>query len=307
MASALDASVTLEDVLTVVAAKRVPLAPELAGYLVLEIADGADPTGGAVEPRSVFIGDEGSVAVVRARRTEPSAQDAEVSARSLLARLLEAGGSTTPALTATARRRSTGGLRALATEIESALIPVNRSAGRRALARLAREVKRVTQGVGRNATASPVARREEPRADAPQPAAREPAATHDRWDEPATALPLGPADTPAPAPTSPAATARDPSAAQPEGTADGPARTRAPAEAAADPLADEPFYELPLPAVEVFRSSAPPPSPSYLVAAPPVAAVVAPPVASAAVPLPPAPVAPAPDPAPPVVAQPPPG
>ncbi len=35
--------------------------------------------------------------------------------------------------------------------IEAALIPVNRAAGRRALARLAREVKRVTHGVGRNA------------------------------------------------------------------------------------------------------------------------------------------------------------
>ncbi|HRH00943.1 MAG TPA: hypothetical protein PLR99_32090, partial [Polyangiaceae bacterium] len=211
MASALDASVTLEDVLTVVAAKRVPLAPELAGYLVLEVADGADPMGGAVEPRSVFIGDEGSVAVVRARRAEPTAQDAEASARSLLARLLEAGGSTTPALTATARRRSTGGLRALATEIESALIPVNRAAGRRALARLAREVKRVTQGVGRNATTSPASRRDEPRPDAPA-SAREPAPRVERWDEPANPLPLVPADdTPPPAvAVSPVATARDP-------------------------------------------------------------------------------------------------
>ena len=41
MASALDASVTLEDVFAVVSAKRVPLAPELAGYLILEIVDGA--------------------------------------------------------------------------------------------------------------------------------------------------------------------------------------------------------------------------------------------------------------------------
>ena len=48
-------------------------------------------------------------------------------------------------------------------ELEAALIPVNRAAGRRALARLAREVKRVTLGVGRNAMPSsesaPVSRR----------------------------------------------------------------------------------------------------------------------------------------------------
>lgn len=164
MASALDASVTLEDVFAVVAAKRVPLAPELAGYLILEIVDGADPAGGEIDPKSVFIGDEGTVALVRPKKDAAAAEDAETSARALLARLLDASGSQTPALGATARRKSGSGLRALGTEIESALIPVNRAAGRRALARLAREVKRVTQGVGRNASA-PAPRREDPRSE----------------------------------------------------------------------------------------------------------------------------------------------
>src|SRR5207344_741005 len=63
-------------------------------------------------------------------------------------------GSQTPALGAAARRKPGAGLRALVEEIEAALIPVNRAAGRRALARLAREVKRVTLGVGRNALPS---------------------------------------------------------------------------------------------------------------------------------------------------------
>ena len=40
MSSPLTDSVTLEDVLGVVATKRVPMAPELAGYLVLELAEG---------------------------------------------------------------------------------------------------------------------------------------------------------------------------------------------------------------------------------------------------------------------------
>ncbi|MCL2449934.1 MAG: hypothetical protein FWD17_13390 [Polyangiaceae bacterium] len=152
-ASAIDSSVTLDEVFTVLAAKRVPLAPELAGYLVLGIAEHADPAGGDVDPRSVFLGEEGTVALVKPRR-ETASGDAEASVRAMLARLLEASGSLTPALAAASRRKSGAGLRALANELETALIPVNRAAGRRALARLAREVRRVTLGVGRNALPS---------------------------------------------------------------------------------------------------------------------------------------------------------
>jgi hypothetical protein len=149
MAGALESSITLDDVFAMVGAKRVPLAPELAGYLTLEVAEGADEAGGDVDPRSVYIAEEGTVALVKPR--EALAGNAEASVRAILGRLLEASGSRTAALTAAARRKSTGSLRALSEELEAALIPVNRAAGRRALARLAREVKRVTLGVGRNA------------------------------------------------------------------------------------------------------------------------------------------------------------
>lgn len=150
---ALESSVTLEEVFAVVGAKRVPLAPELAGYLVLEIAEHADPNGGDVDPKSVFVGEEGTVALVKPRR-EVATGDAEASIRAALARLLGASGSQTPALAAASKRASGAGLSALAEELEAALIPVNRAAGRRALARLAREVKRVTLGVGRAALPS---------------------------------------------------------------------------------------------------------------------------------------------------------
>lgn len=153
--SALDASVTLEDVFTVVEAKRVPLAPELAGYLTLEIADGTDAGSGDVDPKTVFISEEGTVALVY-RRREWITGDAEASVRMLLSKLLDASGSGTPALTAAAKRAPGNGLPALVEELEAALIPVNRAAGRRALARLAREVKRVLLGVGRNASVPPV-------------------------------------------------------------------------------------------------------------------------------------------------------
>ncbi|HEU0317187.1 MAG TPA: hypothetical protein VFR49_07655, partial [Solirubrobacteraceae bacterium] len=173
---ALESSVTLDEVFSVVGSKRVPLAPELAGYLVLEISEHADPGGGDVDPRSVFVGEEGTVALVKPKR-EGATGDAEASIRGALARLLEASGSQTPALAAASKRKSGAGLPALAEELEAALIPVNRAAGRRALARLAREVKRVTLGVGRNAMpsssdAAPVSRRQP--SSAPPPAPEEP-------------------------------------------------------------------------------------------------------------------------------------
>ena len=152
--SALESSVTLEDVFAVVEAKRVPLAPELAGYLTLEVADGSQAAGGEVDPRTVYISEEGTVALVRPKKESPSG-DAETSVRAILAKLLEGSGSATPALTASAKRKAGAGLPALVSELEGALIPVNRAAGRRALARLAREVKRVTLGLGRNASLPP--------------------------------------------------------------------------------------------------------------------------------------------------------
>jgi hypothetical protein len=151
--SALDSSVTLDEVFAVVTTRRVPLAPELAGYLVLEIAEHADPSGGDVDPKTVFVSEEGTVALIKVRREGPGG-DAEASVRAALARLLDASGSQTPALAAASKRKSGSGLPALAEELETALIPVNRAAGRRALARLAREVRRVTLGVGRNALPS---------------------------------------------------------------------------------------------------------------------------------------------------------
>jgi hypothetical protein len=181
---ALDASVTLDEVLTVVGARRVALAPELAGYLVLEIAEQSDPQGGDIDARNVFVGEEGTVALVRAKR-DAATGDAESSIRTVLARLLDASGSQTPSLTAASRRRSGGGLGPLVDELEAALIPVNRSAGRRALARLAREVKRVTLGVGRHtlpaSSPRPIVR------DAASPPPPPSAARFSREEDPTTA------------------------------------------------------------------------------------------------------------------------
>ncbi len=146
----LDASVTLEEIFAVVGQKRAPLAPELAGYLVLELAEGIGAAG-EIDSRYVYVSEEGSVALVRGPHEESG--DAEASLRRLLAKLLETAGATTPALSSVARRKGGAGVAVLVEELEASLIPVNRSAGKRALARLARETKRVTNRVGRNASA----------------------------------------------------------------------------------------------------------------------------------------------------------
>jgi hypothetical protein len=187
----LESSVTLDQVFTVVGTKRVPLAPELAGYLVLEVAEHADPNGGDVDPKSVYVSEEGTVALVKPKR-ESAVGDAETSIRAALARLLEASGSQTPALAAASKRKNGGGLPALAEELEAALIPVNRAAGRRALARLAREVKRVALGVGRNALPST------PAAEPGPPPSRRPSS-------PAMATAAPPQPTPPPPPVEEAA------------------------------------------------------------------------------------------------------
>src|ERR1700730_6784186 len=108
MSGALESTITLEDVFAMVGTKRVPLAPELAGYLALEIAEGADAASGDVDPKAVYIADEGTVALVRPRR-EGSSGDAEASIRGILARLLDASGSQTPAPEAAAAGRPGGG------------------------------------------------------------------------------------------------------------------------------------------------------------------------------------------------------
>src|SRR5579859_2594028 len=122
MAGALESSITIEDVFAMVGSNKVPLAPELAGYLALEIAEGADAAGGDVDPKAVYIAEEGTVALVRPKR-EIATGNAEASIRAILARLLEASGSQTPALAAASRRKASGNLRALAEELEAALIP----------------------------------------------------------------------------------------------------------------------------------------------------------------------------------------
>lgn len=132
--------ISLEGVLVAAELGRAPVAAESAGYLALAVADQLVRAPLAVDAASVHVSPEGTVSVDGA--SPASAIDAERTVRALLGSLLAVAPSSTPALGAAARRASGAGVAALVAELEGALIPVNRSAARRAIGRLARETVR---------------------------------------------------------------------------------------------------------------------------------------------------------------------
>ncbi|HKY37599.1 MAG TPA: hypothetical protein VJN18_16770 [Polyangiaceae bacterium] len=134
-------TVSLLEILAAARAHAAPLAAESAGHLLLAVADHVVAAPRATAADEVELHADGSVRL-RARRGGSSMDGAEQAVRRLLARALEVSSSVGPALRRTAERRDSAGLEALVRELEAALIPVNRSAARRALSRLHRETER---------------------------------------------------------------------------------------------------------------------------------------------------------------------
>ena len=133
--------VTLLDVLGAAQSGQVALAPESAGYLALSLADALATAPRCPEATEVLLSDGGRVDVLA--RTPTSDRAAEAAGRALLAQLLRVAGSQAPALAAAAKKTAAVGVSALVRDLEAALIPVNRAAATRALARLHRETSRV--------------------------------------------------------------------------------------------------------------------------------------------------------------------
>jgi hypothetical protein len=146
--SALDTVIHLDAILAAVQARQVPLAAETAGYLLVDLASVCASDHLAIEPSAVVVSEDGVVALVSAAESEEPRTEASL--RAILGTLLAAGGSSTPALQAMVERPAEGQRDLFVAEIEAALIPLNRSAGRRAVARLAREARRVSMGIGRH-------------------------------------------------------------------------------------------------------------------------------------------------------------
>src|SRR5687767_10946110 len=136
-----NADVTIAEVIEVARHKRALLTPETAGYLVLGAADQLVDSPVLVDEHLCSMQvDGGRVSILSRRVAHPL--DAERGLRLLLKRLLEVSSGRAPALSNVAVLPPKGDLVALLTELESALIPVNRGAAARALSRLARETIR---------------------------------------------------------------------------------------------------------------------------------------------------------------------
>ncbi|WP_437924419.1 hypothetical protein WMF37_36140 [Sorangium sp. So ce291] len=164
----MSACVTLDEVLAAAHARCASLVPETSGYLALAVGDATSRLPLRLDDRAVLLTTEGTV-TVRSRGEPVAPAEAARLLRDLLARLLAASAGSMPNLAATARPRPKAEQDpdAVARELEAALIPVNRNAARRALARLARETLRAREA-GRLKRA-----RAEVQAAPPAPAASE--------------------------------------------------------------------------------------------------------------------------------------
>ncbi len=131
--------VRLDDLVIAGDRELVPVGPEIAGYLVLEAASRVrDVGGGVVGATELAIDLAGNVVLVAPPRRADEVR-AALALRRLLGELLHVATSSTPALRACAKRKDPTGLVALMRELEGALIPLNRAASRRGVARIARE------------------------------------------------------------------------------------------------------------------------------------------------------------------------
>jgi hypothetical protein len=133
-------SVTLLEVLLAARARAVPLPAESAGYLLLSLSEKAVQAPRRIELSAVELDADGGVQILAGEAV--AAEPLEQGLRKALSELLTVASSPGPSLLRAASRPATGQLEAFVGELERALVPVNRTAARRALVRLCRETER---------------------------------------------------------------------------------------------------------------------------------------------------------------------
>ena len=133
-------TVNFEDILACWELRLCSTTPALAAYLVLGAADALLDQPSALPLDQLALEPKGALKVGGGRPC--STAEAEARLRDLLSLLMEVGSVTSPALTLAAGASSGDGVKQIVRELEAALIPVNRAAGRRSLARLHRECVR---------------------------------------------------------------------------------------------------------------------------------------------------------------------
>lgn len=142
-----ETTVTYAEVLAAARRGRARIAPEMAGYLALGVADALLRHPHAVDERSCWLTDEGAILTTPSATASTGPVELSAAVRRMLGAFLEVarGGGAAATLATVARKTPTADMGALVAEIEAALIPVNRGAARRALARLARETARARE------------------------------------------------------------------------------------------------------------------------------------------------------------------
>ncbi len=135
-------TVSLLHIVAAARAHLAPLAAESAGYLLLAAADHVATSPRSIQSHDVELLPDGAVRLRAGDGGGAGAEGAELALRRLLAHTLEVSSSVGPALRRAAARNEPVGLGHLVRELETALIPVNRAAARRALSRLHRETER---------------------------------------------------------------------------------------------------------------------------------------------------------------------
>lgn len=137
--------VRIGQVIRLASLRHASLPAELAGSITLAVADQVAANGVVVEPNALELFEDGTV-----RITSSCTQDLDAAAaalRSLLSRLLQAACSNTPSLTRVAQRDASVPVEVFIRQLEVALVPANRGAAKRALARLWREATRALDTV----------------------------------------------------------------------------------------------------------------------------------------------------------------
>jgi hypothetical protein len=139
--------VTLPQILVAASNRYAHMVPESAGYLVLALCEAIGCLPLAIPDSAIELSAEGAVVVTQQGKVV-NAPEASQTMRELFARLLGVTAGATPRLAAVARARDLSAERSvdtLAAEIEAALVPMNRAAGKRSLGRLARETLRAIE------------------------------------------------------------------------------------------------------------------------------------------------------------------
>lgn len=122
---------------------QVSVPAELGGCIVLAAADQLVSRPLELEPSQLILFEDGVLRISGGTSSDETMAESRL--REVLGSLLRGACAVTPALLRAARRSSAGDLLAFVRELEIALVPTNRGAAKRALARLCRDVSRAIQ------------------------------------------------------------------------------------------------------------------------------------------------------------------